>query len=150
MARVSLVRIREKLERTSALRLIAIAVLLSIMLTVAVEVIAAQRYRVTVQVVDDATLGINPLDDSLDYGDMPLGAGQTRFVTLSNDSERAAYIWVVTIGSAGKLIKVDRSHFVLAGGETQQVGFAMRVPPSAPKKRYTGTVHIFRLPYPVK
>lgn len=134
----------------SVLRLAAVAVILSIALTTAVEIIAAQRYRVSVQVVDDATLGINPLDDSLDYGDMPLGAGQTRFVTLSNDSDRAAYIWVVTVGSAGKLIKIDRSHFVLAGGESQRVGFAMRVPPSAPKKQYTGTVHIFRFPYPLK
>lgn len=140
-------RAAERLERMSAMRLIGLALIASLVLTAAVEIAAAQWYRVTVQVVADGTLGINPLDDALDFGDMPPGTGQTRFVTLANDSGRPAYIMVLTIGGVGQLIDVDRSRFVLEGGQTAQVGLKLRVPPSAPLKGYSGAVAIFRLPY---
>lgn len=140
-------RARSRIERMPTGKLIALALLLSLVLTVSVEIAAAQRYHVAVRVTEGGALGINPLDDSLDFGDMPRGTGQTRFVTLTNGGDRPAYIVVLALGSARSLIKIDRTRFQLKGGETVQLGFEMKVPPSARVKGYSGTVHIFRFPY---
>ncbi len=140
-------RLKDRVSRISTARLVVLALVVSVVLTAAVELAAAQKYYATVKVIDGVVLGINPLDDALDFGDIPKGAGQTRFVTIDNDSNRPAYIVVWTVGGISQLIDVDKTRFVLDGRESAQVSFKLKVPPSSPTKSYTGAVLIFRLPY---
>lgn len=123
------------------------ALALSLVLTLIVEFMAAAHYQVSVKVVTGSQLGINPLGDSLDFGDIPAGAGQTRFVTLENESGRPSYIYVLSTGGACDLIDVDRSSLVLQPGESVQIAFKLSVPRSALPETYRGDVRIFRLPY---
>ncbi|MDH4140932.1 MAG: hypothetical protein OEV43_10235 [Coriobacteriia bacterium] len=141
------VKLSEEQRRRRRVAKLVVAVLaVSLALTVAVELLAAQRYRAHVQVVEGDTIGVNPLTESLDFGDLPPGAEQKRFVTLENTGSRSAYIVVWSVGGIGELMDVDRSRFALGPGETARIEFSVSVPPSAPVKKYSGTVFIFRLP----
>lgn len=140
-------RMKSRISGMSTGRIIGLMLVVAVVLTVVVELVAADKYRAVVNVTEGGEMGINPLDDALDFGDIPRGAGQTRFVTLANDGDRSAYIVVWTLGGISELITVDRERFVLEGQQTEQVAFKLRVPPSTPVRVFSGAVLIFRLPH---
>jgi hypothetical protein len=98
-------------------------------------------------VTSGRSVGINPLSEELDFGDLPPGAQLTRFVTLRNRGARPSYVCVVALGGIAELIRVSPTRFVLGSNDDARVAFKLRVPPSAPKRTHTGLVLIFKLPY---
>lgn len=140
-------RVKTRIAAMSTGRIVAALLVTAVVLTLLVEFVAADKYRAVVNVTESGAMGINPLDDALDFGDIPKGAGQTRFITLANEGEQSAYILVWTIGGISDMIDVDRRRFVLEGRQTAQVAFKLKIPPSASARTYNGIVMILRLPH---
>lgn len=131
----------------SLIKKIIIGIIAVILLIVVVQIVNAAKYRMIVNVVEgENVMGINPLADKLDFGDLSRNNGMTRYVTLKSGGGMATYIFVLKFGEISDLVKVDKSSFVLKGGEEAKIAFEISIPPSAPVKKYSGWTIIFRLP----
>jgi len=134
-------RIKKRIKKI----LIALGMILIIF--VGVEFISAAKYKTMVVVTDkQGTVGINPLTDSLDFGELSKGSSASRFVTLKSQGKISTFIIVVITGGIKDLIEVDKNYFTLSGGEEQKIDFHLNIPISADKEKYQGRVFIFRLP----
>lgn len=139
--------IGDKFRAISASRLLLLTLGVSLLLTLTVEVVYAQKYRAQVQVSAKEGVGVNPTTENLDFGDMAGGTRQTRFLALENEDGRSAYVLVWVLGDISELAEIDDSSFVLEGGESKRVTLLVSVPESAPKRTFDGTVFVFRLPW---
>lgn len=92
-------------------------------------------------------IGINPLTDRIDFGDIPQGQEVGRALILENAGTVPNQVNVFIIGSIGDLVKVQPGSLTIEPGETKEVKFRLTMPASAPvEKKYTGKVFILRLP----
>jgi len=134
-------------KKISVIKIIGLVIVLVIIWFLAIQVMAAERYDMLVNVKEEEdVMGINPLDDSLDFGDLSRGLGATRYVSLQNDSGKDRYILVWKRGEIADMIKLNQTNFVLKTGEETKLEFTLKVPPSAEAKQYKGKVMIFRWP----
>ena len=118
-----------------------------IALIVVVQVVNAAKYKMVVNVVEgENIMGINPLADKLDFGDLSRNNGMTRYVTLTSGGETSTYIMVWKIGEISDLIKLNKNYFTLNPGEEVKLSFEINIPPSAEIQKYSGWTIIFRLP----
>ena len=134
------------LPRKRYLILIALGVLLVLVVTFLFQSVTVYSSQVIVA-EPGAPLGINPLADRIDFGDIPVGQEVTKTLILENvggvDNHIIIFIW----GGIGDLVKVDPKSFTLKGGERMDVKFRLNMPESAPvDKKYGGRVLVFRLP----
>lgn len=136
-----------RFERFSVIKSVIAVIILSLFLTAVVEIAAATKFKTQVKITGEESLGINPLPSALDYGDLPRGTGETKFVILENRGNRPVYIMVLIVGGIRNLLKVNKNRFVLEGKKKARLSFQLRIPPSAPLKTYRGMVYIFRFPY---
>lgn len=136
---------KKKMPLKRKVILIAVLVLVWVL---GVQVMAAERYAAVVNVIEGTDkVGVNPLSDRLDFGDLSRETGASRFVTLKNTGGRAKQIWVVKTGRIAELMKSDRADwFTLAPGEEVKLEFTVRIPVSAPYGKMSGTVTIFKWP----
>ena len=112
-----------------------------------VQYMAADKYEAVVKVMEEGgKIGVNPMTERLDYGDLPKGNASTRFVTIENNGNMNIYVAVVKYGGIAELIKISRNNFVLDPGEKEKLEFLLEMPISANKEEYTGKVIIFKLP----
>ena len=112
-----------------------------------VQYMAADKYEAVVKVMEEGgKIGVNPMTERLDYGDLPKGNASTRFVTIENNGKMNIYVAVVKYGGIAELIKISRNNFVLDPGEKEKLEFLLEMPISANKEEYTGKVIIFKLP----
>lgn len=112
-----------------------------------VQVVNAAKYTMMVNVKDgENIMGINPLTDNLDFGDLSRENGMTRYVTLKNGGSASTYVSVWKFGEISDLVKVDPGSFTLKPGEEKKIAFEISIPVSAQTKQYSGKVWIFRLP----
>lgn len=111
------------------------------------QIINATKYAMVVNVKNgENILGINPLGDSLDFGDLSRNNGMTRYVTLKNGGSATTYISIWKFGEISDLVKVDNGSFFLMPGDEKKIAFEISVPNSAQARQYSGWVWIFRLP----
>ena len=126
---------------------IIIGILIIIALFVIVQIVNAAKYKMVVNVVEgENVMGVNPLADKLDFGDLSRNNGMTRNVTMKSSGGISTYVLVWKMGGISDLVKVDKSSFVLKPGEEVKLSFEIQIPPSAEIKKYSGSVWIFRLP----
>lgn len=126
---------------------IIIGILIVIALFVIVQIVNAAKYKMVVNVVEgENVMGVNPLADKLDFGDLSRNSGMTRYVTMKSGGGISTYVLVWKMGGISDLVKVDKSSFVLKPGEEVKLSFEIQIPPSAEIKKYSGSVWIFRLP----
>lgn len=112
-----------------------------------VQYIAADKYEVKVAVKNDRSIiGINPREDSLDYGDMPKNNSAIRYITVKNDGKMKVYVKMFRYGEITELIKESDSGFILNSGEDKKIEFLLTVPSSAEEKTYNGRIIIFKTP----
>jgi len=131
----------------SILKKIVLGIIIVILILVVVEVVNASKYKMLVNVVDgENIMGINPMTENLDFGDLSRNNGMRRFITLNNGGRFANHVFVWKFGEISDLVKVDKKVFVLNPGEEVQITFDINIPPSAETKKYSGRVWIFRLP----
>jgi len=118
-----------------------------IALILVIQIINAAKYKMVVNVVEgENIMGINPLADKLDFGDLSRNNGMTRYVTLKSGGGISTYIMVWQFGEISDLVKLNRNYFTLNPGEEVKLAFEINVPPSAEIRQYYGRVWIFRLP----
>ena len=92
-------------------------------------------------------IGINPLTDRIDFGDIPQGQEVGKTLIMENAGTVPNQVNVFIIGSIGDLVKVQPGSVTIEPGETKEVNFRLTMPASAPvEKKYTGKVFILRLP----
>jgi hypothetical protein len=118
-----------------------------IVLFCAIQFINAAKYTMVVNVKDgENIMGINPLSENLDFGDLSRNNGMTRFVTFKNSGSTPVYIAAVEFGDISDLVKIDKNYFTLDPSEEVKISFEISIPPSAETRNYSGSVWIFRLP----
>ena len=126
---------------------IIIGILIVIALFVIVQIVNAAKYKMVVNVVEgENVMGVNPLADKLDFGDLSRNNGMTRYVTMKSSGGISTYVLVWKMGEISELVKVDKNSFVLKPGEEVKISFEIQIPPSAEVKKYSGRIWIFRLP----
>lgn len=134
-------------KKISRGKLIGLIVVLVIVWFGAIQIMAAERYSAVVNVIEgENKLGINPSTEMLDFGDLSRDTGASRFITLKNPGKRDKVIAIVKYGEIAELMKIDRNNFVLKPGEEVKLEFHVRVPVSAPYKKFAGKVIIFKYP----
>jgi hypothetical protein len=137
----------KKPEPTGLLKKIFLAIGVIILLFGIIQIINATKYSMVVNVKDgENILGINPLDESLDFGDLSRNNGMTRYVTLKNGGSASTYVSIWKFGEISDLIKVNEGSFILMPGDEKKISFEISVPNSAQTRKYSGWVWIFRLP----
>jgi len=118
-----------------------------IALIIVVQVVNAAKYKMVINVVEgENIMGINPLADKLDFGDLSRNNGMTRYVTLKSEGKTATYIVVWKFGGIADLVKLNKNYFTLEPGEEVKLAFEINIPPSAEIQKYSGWTIIFRLP----
>lgn len=131
----------------SIIKKILLVIVIIILLVVIIQIVNAAKYKMVVNVVEgENIMGINPLADKLDFGDLSRNNGMTRYVTMKSGGTTATYVMVWKWGSISDLVKLNKNYFVLQPGEEVQLAFELQVPPSAEFKKYSGYTWIFRLP----
>jgi hypothetical protein len=118
-----------------------------IIFVVVVQIVAADRYAAQVQVVEEVgKIGLNPLAEKLDFGDLARETSAIRYVSMENNGNFPIYVMVLKFGGISDLIKVSRNNFVLESGQKERLEFQIIIPVSAENKYYSGWVWIFKLP----
>ena len=131
----------------SKIKKVLIVIVIVIAAVLIAQVINAAKYRMLVSVIESENeVRVNPLTESLDFGDISRNNGMTRYVTLKSGGNTPAYIVIWKIGEISDLVKVDKNYFTLQPGEEVKLAFEINIPPSAEVKKYSGRVWIFRLP----
>ena len=134
------------MSKTKKIIYIILAVILFIVI---VQILVADKYKAVVQVIEEeGKVGINPMADKLDFGDLSRDFGATRYVSIENNGKYKIYISVWKFGNIAELIKISRNNFTLESGEKERLAFEMYMPISADKEKYSGWVWVFKLPRP--
>ncbi|MBI5816879.1 MAG: hypothetical protein HZB09_00435 [Candidatus Yonathbacteria bacterium] len=111
-------------------------------------VLDANKYAATLRVIDgQGRVGVNPLPDSLDFGDLSRGTSAIRKVDLSNGTAMPMYVVIVKTGTFSDLVAVSENNFKLLPQTKRKIEFAAYVPASAEiDKIYNGRVYLFKIP----
>ena len=116
-------------------------------LLVVIQLVNAAKYSMVVNVVEgENIMGINPLAERLDFGDLSRNNGMTRYVTFKSAGGTPVYIAAFKFGEISDLVKIDKNFFTLNSGEEVKIAFEIQIPPSAEVKQYSGWVWISRIP----
>ena len=134
-------------KKMSKGKIIGWIIVLVVIWIVAVQIMAAERYAMQVNVKEgENIMGINPLGDSLDFGDLSHNLGATRFVSMKNESDTDRYIIVWKRGEISDMVDLNKNNFTLESGEEVKLEFTIQIPPSAEFRYYYGKVMIFKWP----
>ena len=134
------------LPRKRYLALIALGIVLVLVGTFFYQAVTVYATQVVVA-GPGAALGINPLQDRIDFGDVPVGQEVTKTLILQNAGGVDNHITIFVMGGIGDLVKAEPKSFTIKGGERMEVQFRLAVPESAPvAKKFSGRVFVLRLP----
>lgn len=127
--------------------LIAIAVVLLLAATFLAQSLDIYSTQV-VAVEKGSPIGISPFTDRVDFGDLPVGLGTSKIISLENAGSVPNKVYIYVTGSIAKFIKVKPSSAVtLAGGDKVEINLEIFVPESArPGQKFTGRIFIMRIP----
>lgn len=107
---------------------------------------SAQVVVLPAPVDNEISIGLNPTTERLDFGDLPQGLTQSRFVTLEN-GRIPTRVTIVIYGGIRDFISVDDAFFIMDPNETRRVQFDIAPPFNAEIKKHTGRVVIVRTPW---
>jgi len=131
----------------SLIKKILLIILAIIALVLVVQFVNAGKYKMIVNVVaGDNVVGINPLADNLDFGDLSRNNGMTRYVSMKNNGKMEIRVMAIKFGEISDLVRLDKNNFILKPGEEVKLAFEIKIPPSAQTKKYTGWAIVFRIP----
>ena len=136
-----------KKKKIGKVKIILIIIAVVIAWLIAVQIMAAEKYDMLVIVKEEeGIMGVNPLTESLDFGDLSRNLGSTRYITMKNSSGKDRFVQIFTYGDIASMIKTPEKKFVLLADEEKKLAFDINIPPSAEIKQYQGKVLIFRWP----
>lgn len=143
------IKTKEIIIRMSIIKKILIAIGVIVVLLIIIQIVNAAKYQMIVNVVEgENIMGINPLADKLDFGDLSRNNGMTRYVTMKSEGGVSTYVIVWKLGEIADLIELNKNYFTLEPGEEVKLAFEIQIPPSAETKEYSGWTMIIRLPKP--
>jgi len=132
----------KKIMKTVALAAVVLLAWLAI-----VQYMAADKYEAVVKVVEQGgKIGVNPLTERLDFGDLPKGNSASRIINVENKGGMNIYVKIIKTGEISELIKISKNDFVLPPNSNEKVEFLLEMPISADKEGYKGNVMVFKLP----
>lgn len=142
---------KKKMKKSKKITLIVLGVIAWV---IAVQIYAADRYEAVVNVVEGENIvGINPLTERLDFGDMSPDNSTSRFIKIENSGNcflclknGEKYIKVFKFGEIAELMTLSSSSAVIPAGEEYRIELNVYVPISAEVRKYTGKVWVFKLP----
>lgn len=118
-----------------------------IVILLAVQVVNAAKYKMVVNVVEgENVLGVNPMTERLDFGDLSRNNGMIRYVSMQNGGGMPIYVIAWKFGNISELIKLDQNYFTLNSGEEVKIAYEIHIPDSAQIQKYSGWTIVFRLP----
>ncbi|RJR31305.1 hypothetical protein C4569_02580 [Candidatus Parcubacteria bacterium] len=113
----------------------------------ALLVFAADKYDIMVNVkAGNNVVGVNPLTNDFDFGDLSTNLRATRYMTLENKSENKRYIAIFKTGEIGQMVEISNNFFDLAPAESKKIELNLYIPPSARNKAYRGKIVVVKLP----
>jgi len=131
-------------------KIIVLSLIAIIGVFVVIQVINASKYDMVVNVVDgENVLGLNPLTERLDFGDLSRNNRMARQITIANGGSMDSYVIVWKFGEVSDLVHVDKNFFTVKSKEESKISFEVGIPPSAETRKYEGGVWIFRVPKPI-
>lgn len=131
----------------SKIKKILIVIGAIILLLIIVQIVNAAKYKMVVNVVEgENVMGVNPLADKLDFGDLSRNNGMTRYVAMQNGGGMPIYVMAWKFGNISELIKLDQNYFTLNSGEEVKIAYEIHIPDSAEIQKYSGWTIVFRLP----
>jgi len=132
--------------RKRYIALIALGVLLLLVVTFLFQALTIYHSQVIAKKAG-APIGMNPLGDRIDFGDVPQGAIVGKTLILENAGAVPNQVNVFIFGNIADLVKVEPTSVILEPGEKAEVDFSLTMPPSAPPEtKYSGKVFVLRLP----
>ncbi len=135
-----------RLPRRRYLVLIAIGILLVLFGTFALQSTTIYSSQVIVVEAGDP-IGINPLEDRVDFGEVPRGSAISKTISFENTGTVPNRIMVFIIGGIGDLVTVEPGSFTLNEGEKMDVKLGVVMPESAEVgKKFSGRVVVVRIP----
>lgn len=129
------------------LKLTILIILLLIVWFIIIQIFSANKYVALVKVVEgESKVGINPLADKLDFGDLSRNSQAKRFIKLTNQGQFRVFVMSFQFGEISELLEVNKNFFTILPTESQQIEYKINIPPSAPVKTYKGYVWLFKIP----
>lgn len=120
---------------------------LFILWLLAVQLLTADRYLAVANVVkEEGKVGINPLGYNLDFGDLSRNTSAKRLIKLNNRGRFRVFIAGFRLGEISELMEVNKNFFILLPGQSEEIEYTIKIPPSAPIKLYKGYAIIVKIP----
>lgn len=121
---------------------------LVIFLFVFYVVLDANKYPALVRAVEgEGTVGVNPTDQALDFGDLSRGTSAVRRVDIQNDTPIPMFIMTFKTGDIASLIDINKNFFRLEPRGGEKLSFTLYMPASAEiDQTYKGRVYLFKVP----
>ena len=133
----------------SKIKKILLGILAIVVLFVVVQIVNAAKYAMTVRVVEgENVIGVNPLAERLDFGDLSRNNRIARQVSIQNGGGIDIFVAAFKFGELSELVDIDKNFFVVPAKTEAKLVFEVGIPPSAETREYSGGVWIFRLPKP--
>ncbi|MBU1164352.1 hypothetical protein KKA15_02190 [Patescibacteria group bacterium] len=130
--------------------IILIAIILIVVWFIGIQLMAGESYSMLVQVVPEedgeSQMGINPLTENLDFGDLSENVGASRYLSLKNESNKDRFILVWKRGEISDMVDLNKNGFTLVPGSEEKLEFHILIPPSAEMRYYYGKARIFMWP----
>ncbi len=140
---------RPRLPTLRRWQLIALAALgLLFLVWASVSFSFSSTHSAQMYVVDDRAIGIPPPSEELDFGDVPLGVGMERKLTLENNSPIPTRVTIFVVGGIRDFIEIEDAFFTLGPGDKRTITLEARSLVGAEAKKYTGRVVVVETPWP--
>ncbi len=97
-------------------------------------------------VVEDRLIGIPPPNE-FDFGDVPMGVGIERGLTLKNGSPVPTRVTIFVTGNIRDFVEIEDAFFTLRPGEERTIILEGRALVGAEPKKYTGRVVVVQTPW---
>ena len=137
-----------RLPRLRRWQVITLSVLgLLFLVWASVSISFSSLHSAQMYVVDDRGIGIPPPTEELDFGDVPLGVGMERKLTLENSSPIPTRVAIFAIGGIRDFIEIEDAFFTLGPGDDRTIVLEARSLVGAEPKKYTGRVVVVQTPW---
>lgn len=129
----------------SKIKTVLLVIVCILILFIVFQIVTADKYHAVVNVKEQPkTMGLNPTNENLDFGDLSREMKAARYIILKNNGANKALIKIFVFGEIADLIEIEKSSLILEPESEIRVRFDLSVPPSVEIKKYTGTVYVFK------
>jgi hypothetical protein len=135
------------IRKKNSAKIVVITALILLFWISGLQLATSERYQTKIKVANSESLTSSSTDKKiLDYGSLAKGSSSMRFISVTNKGSHGAYIKVIKIGAAAKIMRIEESAFELGAGGNKDVQVAVQVPGKTDKSEYDGAIIILKFP----